>query len=355
MECKKSIYDLTLEDFSLLLSEKGFPRFRAQQVYNWLYKQKVNDTEKMTNLPADMRSFLLEQFSFYLPEPIATSEAADRTVKFQLKMEDGASVESVLMQASTAEEESRGVSLCISSQVGCALACKFCATGTMGLKRNLTSGEIVSQVVVMLDHLDYEPTTVNIIYMGMGEPFQNTDNVLDSLAILSEAKGLEIPMKRITVSTAGIPEGIYRMFQMENPPRLALSLHAPSQEMREELVPIALSYDLDELMDFCRQLPLRSKEKITIEYVLLDGVNDKPEHAQELAELLSDVRVKVNLIPFNESPVIPYKEPSEEAIDKFMTVLTENDVIATVRRSKGRSASAACGQLVLKNKNKEGS
>ena len=353
MERKKNIYDFTLGELGILLGEKGFQKFRAQQVFNWLYAQKVTSTEEMSNLPSDLRAFLEDNFSFFLPAALAKSEAPDRTIKFQLELEDGASVESVLMQASTAEEESRGVSLCISSQVGCALACKFCATGTMGLTRNLSAGEIVSQVIVMLRHLDYEPTTVNVIYMGMGEPFQNTSNVLDSLQILNDSKGLDIPMKRITVSTAGIPDGIRKMFELDTPPRLAISLHAPNQEMREELVPIALSYDLDELMGFCRDLPLKSRDKITIEYVLLNGVNDKPEHALELAQLLEGIQVKVNLIPFNESSVVPFKEPREEAIDEFMNVLAENGVIATVRRSKGRSASAACGQLVLKHKKNE--
>lgn len=350
MNDKKSIFSLTLKQLTAELAEGGFQTFRAQQIFNWLYKQKVYGPEKMNNVPAQLRSYLGTEFSFFLPEEIARCESPDGTIKFQLKLEDGASVESVLMQALKEDEESRRVSLCISSQVGCALACKFCATGTMGLKRNLSAGEIVSQVVVMLAYLPYQPTTVNIIYMGMGEPFQNTDNVMDSLGILNESKGLDIPMKRITVSTAGLPDGIKRMFQLENPPRLALSLHAPSQELREELVPIALSYDIEELMGFCRDLPLKSREKITIEYVLLRDINDKPAHAKELAELLSGMRVKVNLIPFNESPVIPFKEPTEKAIDEFMTVLSANEVTATVRRSKGRSASAACGQLVLKSK-----
>jgi len=341
-----SIFDLTRAELAEQL--EGEPAFRADQIFDWLYVKQTHNPEQMTNLSKALRERLAEQFAFWLPDIAEKKIASDETEKYRLLLKDGKSLECVMMPDLSKEPGRRGVSMCISSQVGCALKCDFCATGTMGLVRNLTPGEIAGQVVLMLREMTYEPTRINIIYMGMGEPLHNTDNVLTSLKLLNDEHGLNIPMRRITVSTAGIPKGMRAIFDLENPPRLALSLHAPNQELRTKLMPISTKFTLEQIVDLCRELPFTMRDYLTFEYILLRGVNDAPEHARQLAQVIKGIHAKVNLIPYNTWEGIPYEEPSEEAIDRFMQTLTQHGVTATVRRSRGRDADAACGQLAIK-------
>lgn len=341
----KSIFDFTRRELTQAL--KG-PEFRAGQLFDWLYQKLEFEPANMTNLPKDYRAELTNQFNFDLPTIAEKKTASDETEKYRLQLEDDHTIECVMMPDLNKEPGQRGVSMCISSQAGCALKCAFCATGTMGIIRDLTAGEIACQVVLMLKELTYKPTRVNIIYMGMGEPLLNTENVLRSLDILGDELGLAIPRRRITVSTAGIPEGMKALFNLQNPPRLALSLHAPDQELRKELMPISRRYPLEEIIGLCRQLPFTMRDYLTFEYILLKGVNDKPEHARQLAALTRGLPVKINLIPFNQWEGVPFDEPDETVISSFMKELSDAQVTATVRRSRGRDADAACGQLAVK-------
>jgi 23S rRNA (adenine2503-C2)-methyltransferase len=350
MHTNRYIFDLERGEIAHLL--EGQPAFRADQIFDWLYKKQVNQPEAMTNLSKELRRFLSDKFSFDLPEIAEKKTASDETEKYRLLLADKRSLECVMMPDLRKAPGERGVSMCISSQVGCALKCDFCATGTMGLVRDLTPGEIVAQVVLMLREMDYEPTRINIIYMGMGEPLLNLANVIKSLTILNDELGLAIPMRRITVSTAGIPKGMQAIFNMAKPPRLALSLHAPHQELREKLMPISRKYTLEQIVDLCRSLPFTMRDYLTFEYILLREVNDRPEHARQLAALVQGIHAKVNLIPHNKWDGVPYDEPDEDSISKFMAELTTRDVTATVRRSRGRDADAACGQLAVKNQKK---
>lgn len=348
MSKKSSIFNISRESLAKDLKRFGEPDYRADQVFDWIYRKRASTIGEMSNIPLQLRNVLDQSYDFTFPKIAESLAADDGTIKYRIVFSDGNSAECVMMPEQNDGNEGKAVSLCISSQVGCALGCTFCATGSMGLIRNLSAGEIVSQVVLMLRELPNEPRTVNILFMGMGEPLLNMDATLEALEIFNDSHGLAIPMRRIVVSTAGIPKGIRRLFELPRPPRLALSLHAPKQELRLKLMPISKRYPLDALMELCRSLPLSAREKITMEYVLLSRVNDQSEHARDLGRLLKGMKAKVNLIPHNRWEGIDYEEPSEGTIGEFMRILSNSGVTATVRRSRGRSASAACGQLAIK-------
>jgi len=339
------VFGLRRETLAARLAAWGEPRFRADQVFFWVYQRGVVEPARMTSLPVSLREKLAEEFLFDLPEVSARIEADDGSVKYRLRMADGEQVECVSMPRG----EGRGVSLCLSSQVGCPLGCLFCRTGAVGFRRDLSVAEIVAQALVMLGDLGYRPDHINLLLMGMGEPLLNTDAVVEALAIMGDPEGLAVPMRRVVVSTAGIPEGMRRLLgdaALPGPPRLALSLNAPNQTLREELMPVARRHPLEDLMEVMRKLPLR-RELLTVEYVLLAGVNDGREQARELAALLreSRVRAKVNLIPYNTCEGLHFEAPDEPTIGRFLSALSRDGVTATVRRSRGRSAAAACGQL----------
>lgn len=348
MNERPSIFDMSLEALAADLERIEQPRYRADQVFDWIYRKGAASVAEMSNIPLQLREILEQKYYFSLPAVSDRLFADDGTIKYRIVFSNGDAAECVMMPEQDNDGDEKAVSLCISSQVGCTLGCSFCATGTMGLVRNLSAGEIVSQVVLMLRELPREPRTVNILFMGMGEPLLNMDATLEALGIFNDSRGLAIPMRRIVVSTAGISKGIRRLFELPKPPRLALSLHAPSQELRLKLMPISRRYPLDELLELCRSLPFAAREKITMEYILLSKVNDQPEHARDLARLLKGMRAKVNLIPHNRWEGIDYEEPSERVIEEFMGILSKAGVTATVRRSRGRSASAACGQLAIR-------
>jgi 23S rRNA (adenine2503-C2)-methyltransferase len=315
--------------------------FRVEQVYQALYGRAVPGFASMTVLSKDLRQRLAERFRIGWPEIARRAASDDGTVKYLLRLSDGATIEAVDIP----ERDRR--TFCISSQAGCALACSFCVTGYWGAGRNLTAGEIVAQVLaIRADRnlpADLPAGGLNVVFMGMGEPLLNLENLEPALAILMES----ISPRRITVSTVGILPGIEAMAGWQRRPNLAISLHAPDEARRSEIMPVNRTYPLAELMAALSRYPLEPGRKITFEYVLIRGFNDAPADADRLARLLSGLRAKVNLIPINPDPVLGERmvPPSDERIDAFQARLKQRGLVATVRRRRGDDVSAACGQL----------
>jgi 23S rRNA (adenine2503-C2)-methyltransferase len=323
------------------LQARGQERFRARQIFRWIYRRGVADVEAMTDLPLDLRAALASDFSLTTPQIAARERSVDGTEKFLLRLADGRQIESVFIPDTPA------MTFCISTQVGCAMACGFCLTGKMGLVRNLTAGEIAGQVRVLATALDLHEKPFNIVLMGMGEPLHNYDETMKALRILADEHGLALPPRRVTLSTVGLLPALERLAREPLMPNLAISLHAPTDAQRGQLVPINKKYGIAEIIDACRRFPLKKRSRITFEYVLLAGVNDSPEDARRLARLLTDVKSKVNLIPLNPAAGIPFERPSDEAINRFAKILAERGVTVSVRKSRGRDIRAACGQLIV--------
>jgi 23S rRNA (adenine2503-C2)-methyltransferase len=244
------------------------------------------------------------------------------------------------------------MTFCISTQVGCAMACAFCLTGKMGLVRHLTAGEIVGQVRVLVQQVDLRGKPFNIVFMGMGEPLHNYDETMKAIRILTDEQGFAMSPRRITLSTVGLLPAIERLGREPIMPNLAISLHAPTDVQRGELVPLNRKYGIAEILEACKRLPLKKRSRITFEYVLLAGVNDRPQDARQLAKLLAGVKSKVNLIPLNEAPGIPFTRPTDEAVNRFAKILADRGVVVSVRKSRGRDIRAACGQLIVEGQRK---
>ncbi|MGE0638802.1 MAG: 23S rRNA (adenine(2503)-C(2))-methyltransferase RlmN [Thermoanaerobaculia bacterium] len=310
--------------------------FRARQIFDAIHLRAVTDFSEMTDLSRPLREELAAAFAISLPEVSSRVDSADGTTKFLLRLADGASIEAVDIP------ETKRRTLCISSQAGCGLACAFCVTGYWGAGRNLTAGEIVAQVL-LVRRLQNLPPTLNLVFMGMGEPLLNVESVHTALELLSES----ISWRRMTVSTAGVVPGLDAMAAWDRRPNLAISLHAPDDARRDEIMPINRSYPLAELLDALRRFPLEPRRRITIEYILLAGFNDSPGDAAALARLLRKIPVKINLIPFNPDPVLGdrFVRPSPESISRFQEELAARHLTATVRRTRGDDVGAACGQL----------
>jgi 23S rRNA (adenine2503-C2)-methyltransferase len=322
----------------------GLPAWRADQVLGWLYARGAEDFERMTDLPLALRGELAAQWSVRSLELAGVDRSADGTLKGALRARDGAIVEAVLIP-----EEER-TTLCVSTQVGCPLACAFCATGALGGGRNLRTAEIVDQVFRMRELLDGGRRVTNVVFMGMGEPLLNLDAVVEAVRILLHPRGFALAPRRVTVSTAGvvprIPDLLARV-----PVNLAVSLHAATDAVRDRLVPINRRFPLGVLMDALRALPrLDRRHPVFFEYVLLSGVNDAPGDARALVDLLRGVPGKVNLIPFNPHPDAPFRPPSPEAASRFMGELVRGGVTVTLRRSRGADIDAACGQLAARGR-----
>jgi 23S rRNA (adenine2503-C2)-methyltransferase len=342
---RKSFVGLSREDLAAELSAIGAPAFRARQLWHWIYHHGARDFAAMTTLSKDFRQALEERYTLSRPAVARLQESRDGTRKWLLRFEDGNEAECVHIP-----EEDRGA-LCVSSQVGCTLTCRFCHTGTQKLVRNLTAAEIVGQVLIARDVLGEWPSPKeerllsNIVLMGMGEPLYNYDNVAKALGIVMDNEGIAISRRRITLSTAGVVPMIRRVGE-ELGVKLAISLHAVSDELRDVLVPLNKKYPLTELLAACRDYPGSSQaRRITFEYVMLKGVNDSPAEARELVRLLAGIPAKVNLIPFNPWPGAPYERSTPEAIAAFARVLMEAGFIAPVRTPRGEDIMAACGQL----------
>jgi 23S rRNA (adenine2503-C2)-methyltransferase len=327
-----------LEDLAV---ELGASRYRGRQLATWMYRKNVVDLDAMTDLAKEFRAALAERASVLLPEVERTTPSQDGSRKLVFRLHDGARVSAVVMP-----DEDR-ITLCLSTQVGCGYACTFCLTGTMGLERNLTAGEIVGQLMAANRLLEAEGRRVtHLVFMGMGEPLANYVPLVASLRILTDAKlGIGYSPRRITVSTVGVVKGIERLARENLKVNLAISLHAADDETRGRLMPVNRSWNLEALMAAVRKYPLAPRQRIFFEYVLLDGVNDSPETAARLARLLRGVRAKVNLIPFNDWEGAGFSRPPIARILAFQAVLIDAGITTTVRWSKGEDIGAACGQL----------
>jgi 23S rRNA (adenine2503-C2)-methyltransferase len=328
------------------LGDRGHERFRAQQIFQWIYHRGVTDPIAMTDLSRDLRATIAGDFTLTTPTLAAREKSIDGTEKFLLRLADGKQIESVFIPDTPA------MTFCISTQVGCAMACAFCLTGKMGLVRNLSAGEIVGQVRVLVNALDMHDKPFNIVLMGMGEPLHNYDETMKALRILADIRGLGVNPRRVTLSTVGLLPALERLAREPIMPNLAISLHAPTDVQRGALVPLNKKYGVAEIIAACRRFPLKKRSRITFEYVLLAGVNDSEQDARRLAKLLSGVKSKVNLIPLNAAAGIPFDRPSDDAIDRFARVLADHHLIVSVRKSRGRDIRAACGQLIVEGQRK---
>lgn len=332
---------------AFIVGELGEPRFRAEQVWKWLWQKNAADFSQMTDVSRSLRERLAACAAIRLPETVAEQTSVDGTRKLLLRLEDGALVETVLIPSRGRDETGR-MAQCLSCQVGCAMGCTFCSTGAMGFVRNMTAGEILGQVLaarrLLGDDRPDRPIIRNLVFMGMGEPLLNLKEVTRALTVLHHENGLAFSARRITVSTCGIRNGL-RQLGESGLAFLAVSLHAPNQALRERIMPGAAAWKLEELMAALAEYPLKTRERITFEYLLLGGVNDSPAHARELVRLIAPIKAKLNLIVYNPAEGLPYRAPSEEAVLAFEKVLWDKNVTAVVRKSKGQDIKAACGQL----------
>ena len=358
-----TLLGLGIQELASLVEEWSQPHFRAQQLFEAVYGQRVESAEQISTLPKDFRRSLAERgFSVGLPKIERKFVSMDGTIRYLVAFADGRSVETVWMpegdggetgDGSDAGDQPAGPSsrnwdratICLSSQVGCAVDCQFCLTAMLGMQRNLTAGEIVGQVCAVLnDHRVSPPQArVNLVFMGMGEPFLNYENFIKAVRLLAE--GVGIPESRMTVSTAGIVPRIYDLGAEAVRPKLAISLNASNDELRTRLMPINRKWNLEKLMAAARDFPLRSRERLTFEYVLLDEVNDSSQNARELVELIRGVRAKVNLIALNPGPGISFQTPAQDKVEQFQNILITAGVPTFIRRPRGRDIYAACGQL----------
>jgi 23S rRNA (adenine2503-C2)-methyltransferase len=339
--------ELDPSELEAALEVRGVERYHARQLFRWIYKRGVTDFDRMTDLSRDLRARLQDEFTISTPRVVGDETSVDGTRKLVLELADGRRIESVYIPDTPAQ------TFCISSQVGCAMACGFCLTGKMGLVRNLTAGEIAGQVRVLAAATRLLDAPFNIVLMGMGEPLHNYENTMKALRILHSEHGLAVSPRRVTLSTVGIVPGIERLAREPLMPNLAVSLHATTEEQRTALVPPNKKYSLAQILDACRKFPLKKRSRITFEYVMLDGVNDTPEDARRLATLLSGIKSKVNLIPLNPAPGIPFERPPDERVDRFAQILADRHLTVSVRKSRGRDIRAACGQLIVEGGTKK--
>ena len=333
--------ELERGEMETALAELGVPGFHGRQIFHWIYGRGVTDFAKMTDLSQTLRNALTDAFTIGTPALETTQTSSDGTTKFLIRLADGRHVESVYIPDTPAQ------TFCISTQVGCAMGCAFCLTGKMGLVRNLSAGEIAAQVRLLVDQTGLRGRAFNIVLMGMGEPLHNYDATMKALRILADPAGLAVPPKRVTLSTVGVLPGLDKLAAEPLMPNLAISLHATTTEQRDRLVPVNRKYTLEDLIEACKRFPVAKRRRITFEYVLLDRVNDTPEDARRLVRLLDGVKAKVNLLPLNEAPGIPFSRPSDERVNAFAKILADRGLVVSVRRSRGRDIRAACGQLIV--------
>jgi 23S rRNA (adenine2503-C2)-methyltransferase len=343
---RHNLAELERPELEDALEARGYDRFRARQIFQWIYRRGVTDAEAMTDLSRELRARLAADFELPSPIMVQRDQSTDGTQKFLLRLSDGRTIEAVFIP------DTPSMTFCISTQVGCAMACAFCLTGKMGLVRNLTAGEIVGQVRTLVDATDMRSVRFNIVLMGMGEPLHNYDETMKALRILADSHGFNISPRRITLSTVGLLPALEKLAREAVMPNLAISLHAPTDLQRGALVPINRKYGVAEIIEACKRFPLKRRSRITFEYVLLAGINDRPEDARRLARLLAGVKSKVNLIPLNAAVGIPFERPSDEAVSRFAEILAERHLTVSVRKSRGRDIRAACGQLIVEGQKK---
>ena len=342
---KINLLGLTKAEIKSLLNKINLPNFRASQIWNWIYRSGTVDFNEMTNISKELRYLLSKNFNIWRPKISSTHQSQDGTIKWLLKLDDGNEIETVWIP-----DEERGT-LCISSQVGCTLTCKFCHTGTQRLVRNLSSSEIVGQVMLAMDQLKDWPSAsenrllTSIVLMGMGEPLFNYENVKKALEIIMDHSGISLSRRRITLSTSGIVPEIKKCGD-DLGVNLAISLHATNDNLRNELVPINKKYDIKQLLDAVRSYArISNSRRVTWEYVMLKGVNDTAEDAKNLVKLIKGIPSKINLIPFNEWPCSPYECSEEDSINNFAKIIMKAGYASPIRTPRGRDVMAACGQL----------
>jgi 23S rRNA (adenine2503-C2)-methyltransferase len=336
---KIELLGMDREALTRLFVDNGFERFRGEQVYIWLYRRGAVHFEEMTDIPKRLRAWLDQHTVIGYPEVVRVLESSDGSRKALFKLKDNRAIESVLMP------EKDWKTLCLSSQVGCAVACAFCMTGFGGFRRQLTTGEIVAQVLAVRRFFNDGEFPRNLVFMGQGEPLNNLDNVIPALRLLTDPNGIGIGARRITVSTSGIVPGIQRLGEAGLGVNLAISLNASNDEFRSKIMPINKRWPISQLLEACRRFPMKNNRRITFEYVMLEGQNDSLENAKELANLLRGMPAKINLIPWNPDPRLPWTRPSERSIERFRNYLSEQRFTTTVRYSKALDVGGACGQL----------
>lgn len=341
---KPFIYDLTLEQMQEWLQSQGEPAFRANQIFEWLYAKRVIRFEKMTNLSKELREKLAEAYQFPELNEITKLESKDGTIKFLFGLYDNHAIETVVMR------HNYGISICVTTQVGCRIGCTFCASTLGGLKRNLYPGEIVAQVVYSQRLLDETNERISsIVVMGSGEPFENYEATKTFLTLMMHEKGMKIGQRHITVSTSGIVPQMREFADWNTQINLAISIHAPNDALRSKLMPVNRRYPFADVLDACRYYIEKTGRRITFEYALINGVNDQPEHASELGDVLKGMLCHVNLIPVNYVPERNYVRTPRAAIFEFKRILDEKQINTTIRREQGHDIAAACGQLRAKH------
>lgn len=333
-----SIYGVQPQALISFLGE-SFPAYRSKQLLQWIYRKLIFDPAQMSDLPADFKEYLRSAFDFTMPQVAQQQKSADGSVKLRLTLADAQGIEMVLMP------EDKKLTLCVSSQVGCARACNFCATGSMGLHRNLGTHEIVQQILLALQ-ISSQPIT-NLVFMGMGEPMDNLDNVLDTIRLIQSEHTLTFSPRRTTVSTCGIIPGIMQLADSRVKTKLAVSLNSASDEIRSSLMPINIKYPLDILKKALLYYQKRSQFRITLEYIMIPGINMSALDIKKLTKFCGDLSCKLNFIPYNENPALPYHSPTSEDIEYFMKAAQSIPQAITLRRSRGSDILGACGQLVV--------
>jgi 23S rRNA (adenine2503-C2)-methyltransferase len=334
----------TLKDIEDAVISLGEPRYRARQIYAGMYRRRYRFWEQFTDLSKPLRERLKTQFSVEYPRIQEVFVSQDGTRRYLLEVSPDHQIESVFIP-----EEKRDT-VCISTQVGCAIGCPYCATGRLPMKHNLTPGEIVGQILLLQVDRNTGTKRLNVVLMGMGEPLNNYENVMAALRLMSHEPGMSISPRRITLSTAGVVPGIERLASENCVPNLAISLNATTDRVRDRLVPINRKWNIESLLRACRSFPLEQRKHITIEYILIKDVNDSNEDARRLARLLHGFRKKINLIPLNADPSIPFQPPEEERVFEFQKTLADHRITVKVRRSRGVDISAACGMLAGRKK-----
>jgi 23S rRNA (adenine2503-C2)-methyltransferase len=343
--------DMSLAQLTEFIRSRGLPVYRARQIFSWLYRPGVSGFDQMTDIKKELRTRLAQEASISRLTPAAIERSADGTVKYGFLLDDGAFIETVLIP-----EEERNT-LCISSQVGCAMGCTFCLTGTLGFKRNLRPAEMVNQITAVIEHqltsgispANPQKIISNLVFMGMGEPLANFENLLTALAIVTDQRGLDFSDRRVTVSTCGLVPKIRELGERTRV-NLAVSLHSADDACRSQLMPINRTYPLAALLEACREFPMPKRKRIMFEYILIRDVNDAPADAELLARKLRNIPCKINLLPYNESSGLPYRRPADERIETFQQILRTKGFTVLLRNSRGADISAACGQLAGKHR-----
>lgn len=332
----KSIFDLKLDDLTLYLESHGYSKFVSKQIYDWIYKKRVFDFDKMSNLKLDLRELLKKDFDINMLT-LKRKQTSDLTNKYLFELADGNFIESVLMR------HDYGISVCVSSQIGCNMGCSFCESGRLKKVRDLLPGEIVRQILMIEEDIGMRISSV--VVMGIGEPFDNYDNIMDFIRIINSPFGIAIGARHITVSTSGLVPKIMKYANEDLQTNLAISLHAPNDELRNKIMKVNKAYNISELINAIKYYIEKTNRRVTIEYVMLNMVNDSEDNAMELANLLKGMNVYVNLIPYNETSHIEYKKSSNDRVMKFYDTLKRCGINVTVRREFGGNIDAACGQL----------